>query len=147
MATKAEIVEFLAAAFPQSKCIVVDVGDRSATVKHHIGIDELRPGGTVSGPVLMTVADVALYVAILGHIGIVPLAVTTSLTINFLRKPSPDKSIVGVCKLLKVGNALAVGEVALYSEGSAEPVAHAVGTYSIPRAGTASLARPGSHES
>jgi acyl-coenzyme A thioesterase PaaI-like protein len=81
----------------------------------------------------MAVADVALYVAILGEIGIVPLAVTTNLSINFLRKPSADRCIVGACKLLKVGQALAVGEVTLYSEGVAEPVAHAVGTYSIPR--------------
>lgn len=142
MATKAEIVEFLADAFPQNKCIVVEVGNASATVKHPVGVDELRPGGTVSGPVLMTVADVALYVAILGQIGIVPLAVTTSLNINFLRKPSSSKSIVGVCKLLKLGKALAVGEVALYSEGSEELVAHAVGTYSILRAGTASRDQP-----
>src|SRR5258706_6139405 len=108
MATKREIVEFMAAAFPQSKCIVEEVGNSSATVRHPVGVDELRPGGTVSGPVLMTVADVALYVAILGEIGIVPLAVTTSLNINFLRKPSPHMSIVGVCKLLKRGKALAV---------------------------------------
>ena len=134
MATKIEIVEFLASEFPQNKCIVEAVGDASATVKHHIGIDELRPGGTVSGPVLMTVADAALYVAILGEIGIVPLAVTTSISMNFLRKPSPSKSIVGVCKLMKVGKSLAVGEVALYSEDSEAPVAHAVGTYSIPGA-------------
>ena len=134
MATKAEIVEFLAAEFPQSKCTVEAVGNGSATVRHRVGIDELRPGGTVSGPVMMTVADVALYVAILGEIGIVPLTVTTSLSINFLRKPSASKDIVGVCKLMKLGKSLAVGEVALYSEGSAEPVAHAVGTYSIPKA-------------
>jgi acyl-coenzyme A thioesterase PaaI-like protein len=80
----------------------------------------------------MTVADVALYVAILGRIGIVPLAVTTSLTINFLRKPTAGKGIVGVCQLMKVGKSLAVGEVSLYSEGGNEPVAHVVGTYSIP---------------
>jgi acyl-coenzyme A thioesterase PaaI-like protein len=134
MATKIEIVEFMASEFPQNKCIVEAVGDASATVKHHVGIEELRPGGTVSGPVLMTVADAALYVAILGEIGIVPLAVTTSLSINFLRKPSPSKSIVGVCKLMKVGKSLAVGEVVLYSKDSEAPVAHAVGTYSIPRA-------------
>jgi acyl-coenzyme A thioesterase PaaI-like protein len=134
MASKKEIVDFLAAAFPQSKCIVDEVGNSSATIRHPVGVDELRPGGTVSGPVLMTVADVALYVALLGDIGIVPLAVTTSLNINFLRKPSPDKSIVGVCKLIKVGKALAVGEVTLYSQGSPDPVAHATGTYSIPRA-------------
>ncbi len=103
-----------------------------ATVAHEIGPNELRPGGTVSGPVLMMVADTALYVAILGEIGIVPLAVTTSLTINFLRKPAGDRSIIGECKLMKVGKSLAVGEVSLYSEGTNEPVAHVVATYSIP---------------
>jgi acyl-coenzyme A thioesterase PaaI-like protein len=134
MPTKSEIIAFLKRDFPQNKCIVVEVGNASATVKHPIGTDELRPGGTVSGPVLMTVADVALYVAILGEIGIAPLTVTTSLTINFLRKPSADKDIVGICKLIKVGRSLAVGEVALYSEGVEGMVAHAVGTYSIPKA-------------
>ena len=133
MPSQAEIVEFLARAFPQNKCVVEAVGNASATVKHQIGSDELRPGGTVSGPVLMTVADVALYVALLGEIGVVPLAMTTSLTINFLRKPSPHRSIVGVCNLMKVGRSLAVGYVDLYSEGSHELVAHAVGTYSIPQ--------------
>jgi acyl-coenzyme A thioesterase PaaI-like protein len=132
MATKAEINEFLARDFPQTKCTVEAVGGRAATVKLEIGIDELRPGGTVSGPVLMGVADVALYVAILGEIVIVPLTVTTSLSINFLRKPAADKAVIGVCKLMKVGKSLAVGEVTLYSEGSEEPVAHVVGTYSIP---------------
>lgn len=130
---RAEIAEFLAREFPQRRCVVEAVGDASAVVKHPVGTDELRPGGTVSGPVLMTVADVALYVAVLGEIGIVPLAVTTSLSINFLRKPSPHSSIVGVCKLMKVGRSLAIGDVALYSEGSPELVAHAVGTYSIPQ--------------
>jgi len=134
MATKADIVEFLAREFPHSKSVVEEVGDRRATVAHPVGPDQLRPGGTVSGPLLMAVADVALYVAILGTIGIVPLAVTTSLTINFLRKPSPHKPIVGVCRLIKVGRVLIVGEVALYSGRGEEMVAHAVGTYSIPPA-------------
>ena len=132
MPTKAEIIDFLSREFPQSKCIVEEVGDRSATVSHPIGPAQLRPGDTVSGPLLMAVADVALYVAILGTIGLVPLAVTTSLTINFLRKPSARNPIVGVCKLIKVGRILVVGEVALYSERNDEMVAHAVGTYSIP---------------
>ena len=132
MATKIEIVEFLKRDFPQTKCSVDEVGNASATVRHPVGTDELRPGGTVSGPVLMAVADVALYVAVLGEIGIVPLAVTTSLSINFLRKPSPSKNIIGICKLMKVGRSLAVGDVALYCEGVADMVAHAVGTYSIP---------------
>jgi acyl-coenzyme A thioesterase PaaI-like protein len=132
MVTKAEIVDFLAREFPQSKCVVEEVGSRTATVTHPVGKDHLRPGETVSGPLLMAVADIALYVAILATIGIVPLAVTTSLTINFLRKPSPHRPIIGVCQLLKVGRSLVVGEVALYSGRNEELVAKAVGTYSIP---------------
>lgn len=133
MATKAELAQFLATEFPQTKCTVEAIGARTATVRHQIGVHELRPGGTVAGPVLMAVADVALYVAILGEIGIVPLVVTTNLSINFMRKPSAQRAIVGVCKLMKLGKSLAVGEVSLYSEGIDEPVAHVVGTYSIPR--------------
>jgi uncharacterized protein (TIGR00369 family) len=132
MVTKTDIVDFLSREFPQNKCLVEAVGVRSATVVHPIDDDHLRPGGTVSGPLLMTVADIALYVAILGTIGIVPLAVTTSLTINFLRKPAADQPIVGVCQLIKVGRTLVVGEVSLYSRGKPDLVAHAVGTYSIP---------------
>lgn len=132
MATKDEVTEFIATEFPQTKCVIEDVGHRAARVRHAVGPAELRPGGTVSGPVLMGVADVALYVALLGEIGIVPLTVTTSLTINFLRKPLGDRDIIGHCKLIKVGRSLAVGEVWLYSEGGDEPVAHVVGTYAIP---------------
>ena len=132
MVSKEKIFTFMSAEFPQNKCTIEAVGNRSATVRQKIGKNELRPGGTVSGPVLMAVADVSLYVAILGEIGLVPLAVTTGLTINFLRKPSPHKDIIGVCTLMKIGRSLAVGEVSLYSEGTREPVAHAVGTYSIP---------------
>lgn len=131
--TLAEIVEFIKTEFPQSKCIIDAVGHQSATIRHNIGEAELRPGGTVSGPVMMFVADVALYIAILGEIGIVPLTVTTSLNINFLRKPAADKAIIGVCKLIKLGRTLAIGEVSIYSEGNPEMVAHAVGTYAIPR--------------
>ncbi len=135
MATKEEVADFMAREFPQTRCTVREVGRRSAVVAHRVGVSELRPGGTVSGPVLMGVADAALYVAILGEIGIVPLAVTTSLTINFLRKPSGSRDVIGVCKLIKLGRTLAVGEVWLYSEGEEEPVAHVVGTYAIPPSG------------
>ena len=133
MPTPAELSAFLLKEFPQTRCSIVAVGNKSATIRHAVGEAELRPGGTVAGPVMMAVADVALYVAILGEIGIVPLAVTTSLSFNFLRKPAGDRDILGVCKLLKLGRTLAVGEVTIYSEGSDEPVAHAVGTYAIPR--------------
>lgn len=130
--SQAELSDFLAAEFPQSKCSIEALAPMRATVRHPVSVAELRPGGTVSGPVLMTVADVALYVAILGEIGIVPLTVTTSLNINFLRKPAGDRDILAVCTLMKLGRTLAVGEVSLYSEGSKDPVAHVVGTYAIP---------------
>ncbi len=132
MSSSQQIGEFIRRDFPQCKVTIDKVGNRGSTVRQEIGVDELRPGGTVSGPVLMSVADVAVYVAILGEIGVVALAVTTSLNINFLRKPAADRDVVGVCKLLKVGRTLVVGEVSLYSEGDDEPVAHVVATYSIP---------------
>lgn len=131
-ATKEEITAFMATEFPQTKCVVESVDETGATLSHDIGINELRPGGTVSGPVLMSIADVAIYVAILGKIGIVPLTVTTSLTINFLRKPSAEARIIAECTLMKVGRTLIVGEVSLYSEGTSDLVAHVVGTYSVP---------------
>ena len=132
MPTKTDIIHFLTREFPQNQCVVEEVGERSATVSHPVGPAQLRPGGTVSGPLLMAVADVAMYVAILATIGLVPLAVTTSFNFNFLRKPSSRNPIVGVCKLIKVGRILVVGEVALYSDRNEDMVAHAVGTYSIP---------------
>lgn len=126
------LATFLAEQFPQTRCTVVAAGDGGATVRHPVGQAELRPGGTVSGPVLMAVADVALYVAILAEVGIVPLVVSTNLSVNFLRKPAANAALVGVARLLKLGRTLAVGEVSLYSEGEPEPVAHATGTYAIP---------------
>jgi uncharacterized protein (TIGR00369 family) len=132
VATKEELDAFLRAEFPESRCVVEQVGDRGATVSLQVGHADRRPGGTVAGPVLMAVADVALYVAVLGEIGIVPLAVTTSLTINFLRRPRAEGRVVGVCNLLKVGRSLAVGEVSVYSDATEGVVAHVVGTYSIP---------------
>jgi uncharacterized protein (TIGR00369 family) len=130
--SKQDIVAFIAREFPQTRCVIQAVGDGTATVMHPVGDAELRPGGTVSGPVMMAVADVAIYIAVLGAIGIVPLAVTTNFSINFLRKPAASRGIVAQSKLIKLGSSLAVGEVALYSEGNEAMVAHAVGTYSIP---------------
>lgn len=134
MLSRDEIAAFLAAEFPQSRCTVESVDAESVRVAHPVGEAELRPGGTVSGPVMMTLADVALYVAILARIGIVPLTVTTNLSINFLRKPRADRRVLARCKLMKLGKTLAVGEVWIHSEGEDEPVAHATGTYAIPRA-------------
>lgn len=98
-------------------------------------VDFIRPGGTISGPVLFSLADLALYGVVLSRIGHVELAVTTSLTINFLRRPSPG-DLCARARLLKLGNRLAVGEVAIWRDaddgGQDRPVAHATGTYSIP---------------
>ena len=91
----------------------------------------LRPGGTISGPAMFGLADVALYGAVLSMIGPVALAVTTNMNINFLRKPAP-KDLLAEARILKLGKRLAVGEVTIWSEGEEEPVAHATGTYSIP---------------
>lgn len=129
-----QIVEFLAREFPHHsrKLVIDEVRERAATVRHKIGPEELRPGGTVAGPVSMLLADVVMYVAILGTLGYVPLAVTTSLTINFMRKPSAERDLVAHCRLMKVGRNLVVGEVDLRSEGDPELVAHVVSTYAIP---------------
>jgi uncharacterized protein (TIGR00369 family) len=91
----------------------------------------LRPGGTISGPTMMGLTDFAMYVAILASIGPVPLAVTTNLNINFLRKPS-QRDLIAEVKLIKLGKRLAVGDVAIYSDGEEDMVAHATSTYSIP---------------
>ena len=109
MPSKEELSEFLKSEFPQTKCTIKELVKRGATVSQKVGIEELRPGGTVSGPVLMAVADVALYVAILGEIGLVALAVTTNLSINFLRKHSSEKDLIGRCALIKVGKSMLCG--------------------------------------
>ena len=102
-----------------------------ATVRMHYHERHLRPGGTISGPAMMQLADYAMYVALLAHIGPVPLAVTTNLSINFLRKPD-QADMIAECTLLKLGQRLAVGEVALHSEGEEDLAAHVVLTYSVP---------------
>lgn len=92
----------------------------------------LRPGGTIAGPVLMGLADAAMYALVLGRVGPVELAVTTSLNINFLRKPAPG-DVLARASGLKFGKRLAIGEISLFSEAQPEViVAHATATYSLP---------------
>ena len=81
---------------------------------------------------MMTLADVALYAAILGELGLIALAVTSNMSINFLKKPAADKDIVAHCTLVKVGRLLVMGEVMLYSRGDDQPVAQVMGTYALP---------------
>ncbi len=93
--------------------------------------DFVRPGGTIAGPVMMSLADLAVYGAVLSMIGPVELAVTTNLNINFLRRPLPG-DVIAEARILKLGKRLAVGEVRLFRDGEDELVAHVTATYSIP---------------
>ncbi|TRW95420.1 PaaI family thioesterase [Paracoccus sp. M683] len=92
----------------------------------------LRPGGTVSGPSMFGLADLAIYTAILSHIGPVALAVTTNASIDFMHKPEAGRDLLAHCRLLKLGRVLAVGEAMIFSEGKDQPVARCSMTYSIP---------------
>ncbi len=132
----AEIDAFLKREFPQIHVhgplyTVEAVGPLTARMRMAYHDSQLRPGGTISGPAMMALADLALYVAILASIGPVGLAVTTNLSINFLRKPAA-RPLVADCRLLKLGKRLAVGEVSLRCEGMDDLVAHVTATYSIP---------------
>ena len=132
---KEQIISFLAQEFPQAleKTSIVEITPKGAELLYRVDQNDLRPGQTVSGPTLMLVADFALYVAILGDLGLVAMAVTTNMTINFFRKQNGMQNIKAVCKLIKVGKTLVTGEVWLYSVGDDEPVAHFIGTYAIPK--------------
>ncbi|EKE71989.1 PaaI family thioesterase [Celeribacter baekdonensis] len=92
----------------------------------------IRPGGTLSGPTMFLLADVALYFAILAKIGPVALAVTTNAHIDFMRKPAADLPLLGEARLLKLGKTLAVGQVAIRNPGSDTVLAQASLTYAIP---------------
>ena len=127
-----EMREFLQREFPQGFFELEAYEGEFVLVRRRVNDRDLRPGGTISGPSMMALADCAIYVAILRRIGLVALAVTTSFNINFLRKPVAGVDLIGHCRLLKLGKNLAVAEVSIYSEGDAQPVAHATGTYSIP---------------
>jgi len=132
-----EIVKLLTVEFPQAffpGCGLsierADYGD--VRIRRAVHEDHLRPGGTISGPTMMELADFAMYVAVFSAIGPQPLAVTTNLNINFLRKPS-QSDLIADARLMKIGKRLVVGEVLIYSAGSDEPVAHVTATYSIPQ--------------
>jgi uncharacterized protein (TIGR00369 family) len=129
-----ELIELMHRAFPQAepdKFRIDTVADGNVRFRFVADDSNLRPGATVSGPTLMALSDLGMYFLVLSMLGPVVLAVTTSLNINFLRKPSAGELVV-VGKLLKLGKRLAVGEVSVFSQGSEEPVSHATVTYSIP---------------
>jgi uncharacterized protein (TIGR00369 family) len=130
----ADLAAFMEREFPQSdpsRTLFEEVRDNFVRMRRKMDEADLRPGDTVSGPTMMALADNAMYAVLLAMIGPVALAVTTSLNINFLRKPTLG-DLVAEARLLKLGRRLAVGEVVLYSDGIDDPVAHATLTYSIP---------------
>jgi len=131
--TADEIKRFMEKAFPLARLPVEIEELRDGFLRIRVGVSDrsLRPGGTVSGPTLMTIADTAMYNLLLGMIGPVALALTSNLNINFLRAPKPA-DVIAEAEMLKLGKRLAVGQVTIYSEGSNDPVAHATVTYSIP---------------
>jgi uncharacterized protein (TIGR00369 family) len=125
-------VEVPQAFYPGFKHSIDGVGHGDVRVRWTFDKAALRPGGTGSGPTMMELADFAMYVAVFSAIGPQPLAVTTNLSINFLRKPT-HADLIADARLMKVGKRLAVGEVTIYSEGTDEAVAHVTATYSIPQ--------------
>lgn len=137
---------FFADHFPQISpgrdFVVEETGPMFARMRLVYSERRLRPGGTISGPSMFELADLALYAAILAELGVGgdpaganrsrgALAVTTNLNINFLRKPEPG-DLVADARLMKVGARLIVGEAWLHAVGREEAVAHATGTYSVP---------------
>lgn len=129
-----EMATFLHEVFPQVHGLFgIDRLDEDLLVMRLFASEQhLRPGGTVSGPAMFTLADVAAYVATMSRVGKQALAVTTHCSIDFMRKPVAGVDIVAHAKLLKLGKALSVTDVLLYSDGETQPVAHASLTYSIP---------------
>lgn len=130
----AALEEFLAQAFPQvaDDFAIEAVEEMGIAVRLKVGERHLRPGGTVSGPSMFALADVAIYLAILAIIGPKALAVTTNISMDFMRKPEAGRDLICHCRLLKLGRVLAVGDCLIYSEGGEEAVARASMTYSIP---------------
>ena len=130
----AALQAFLSAEFPQVKedFRVERVTSEGVVVRLVVAERHLRPGGTVSGPNLFALADVAVYLAILARIGPQALTVTTSAAIDFMRKPAAGVDLIGEARMLKLGRVLAVGDVLIRSEGAEAVCARASVTYSIP---------------
>ena len=130
----AALAEFLEREFPQvaSDFQIDALQPDQIVVRLKVAPRHLRPGGTVSGPTMFALADVAIYLAILARLGPVALAVTTSAHVDFMRKPAADTDLIATARLLKLGRNLAVGDVLICAEGGSEAVARASMTYAIP---------------
>ncbi len=131
---RADLTAFLARDFAQvaADFVVERVDTAGLCLRLRVAERHLRPGGTVSGPAMFGLADVAVYLAILSRVGPVALAVTTGCSMDFLRKPVAGRDVMAEVRLLKLGRSLAVGDALLFSDGGAEPVARGTFTYSLP---------------
>ncbi len=131
---EAALQAFLGAEFPQvaEDFVVERLTPEGVVVRLRVAERHLRPGGTVSGPNIFALADVAVYFATLARVGPKALTVTTSASIDFMRKPAAGVDLIGEARLLKLGRVLVVGDVLIRSEGSEAVVARASVTYSIP---------------
>ncbi|KPP87868.1 MAG: hypothetical protein HLUCCO07_03260 [Rhodobacteraceae bacterium HLUCCO07] len=132
-----ELMAYLEEVFPQvrSDFAVDRLAEMEVDLRLKVAERHLRPGGTVSGPSMFSLADCAVYAITLAMVGRKALAVTTNATIDFMRKPAAGADLVARCRLLKLGRVLAVGDVLIFSEGEAAPVARASLTYSLPPGG------------
>jgi uncharacterized protein (TIGR00369 family) len=129
--TADDLTKLMAEVFPGDiPWTITDADDDGVELTLKTDEDNTRPGGSISGPTMMMLADSAAYVALLTQIGAEPLAVTTNLNINFLRRPFPG-TLTARGSLLKLGRTLGISEVELFSEGVEKPVAHATVTYSL----------------
>ena len=132
--TAEDLAAFLAREFPQVRgdFTIEALAEERLSVRLRVAERHLRPGGTVSGPSMFALADVSIYLAVLARIGPVALAVTTSCSIDFMRRPASGADLVAETRLLKLGRVLAVGDVLIRSDGHEAPVARASLTYAIP---------------
>ena len=128
------LTAFLARDFPQvaDDFAVTGLSPDGLSLRLRVAERHLRPGGTVSGPAIFALADVAFYLAILSRLGPVALAVTTNAAVDFMRKPAAGRDLIGQARILKLGRQLAVGDVLVFSDGQPDPVARAGMTYAIP---------------
>ncbi len=131
---KEELSAYLEEIFPQviQEYAIEAIDPEGVTMRLLVGAQHLRPGGTVSGPSMFALADVAVYAMVLSRLGRKALAVTTNSSMDFLRKPAADVDMIARGRLLKLGRSLVVGDVLMYCEGSDKVVARATMTYSIP---------------
>jgi len=133
-----ELSSYLDEVFPQvvNRYRIVDLQQGYARVIQNITQDNLRPGGTVSGPTIFSLVDIGMYILLLAHIGKEPLAVTTNCSIDFLKKPPMDEELFADCNLLKLGKTLVVGEVLVKSSEKEALLARSSITYYRPKAQT-----------